>query len=1131
MFCQTIGPKNAKILLVGEAPGAEEHATGLPFVGNAGKTLNQLLPAAGLSRAEVLITNVAREQPPGNKIDFFFEDSKCTKPKPILSKWIQLLKEEIQELKPNIVVALGRTACWALTGNGSIKAARGYIWPSTLVPGAKVLPTWHPQACDYQYELRWPAIMDLRKAVRNSETPDFPKDDRILKASPSKREFIDYLKYLYYEHEGPISLDVENTVKAHIDIVGFADSDKHGMSFAFITNKEPRLSCQDELEVWRWIDKVVSTKETILQNGSHDVGSLMHHNGIFTAKLKHDIMIMAHILWPELPRSLGFLASICLNVPAWKHTSSEAPALYNCSDVVNTYGIFNALNPELDRLGMRHTYEFEMRQIFPAVMMQLQGIPISKDKQLELSERTYHRLRELQATLEKDFGKDILIKDLQQFNDCKRDPKKALNLLSPQQLKDTLYIDLGLPVQYKRRKSVNDPKKVTTDKDALSKLARISDNPILGHILEVKKLTKLLNFINIETSPEGRVHTSYNIVGATSIKEEKGSLVDDEDTHRAFGRWSSSKSIILPFGPGNLQNIPKKARKIFSWSSNSSDEIWIVSADYVQAEAVVVAYEIGDQILINLFKKSFGTTKKFRNENHLDVHRLTAATMFQVPIDEVTDDQRTVGKTIRHANNYCVTADTEVLTKAGWLPISQLKNDVQIAQWENKKISFVTPSELLSFDYNEKMFQFKQKSFSQTLSPNHRMPTSLGVKTSDEMFYNRNADLRLPTSGYFFPEEKIDDLDPILFRLICAIQADGSIRERENKREITFTLKKERKILRLKLMLNSLGINASFYATSDSRTGVYINGNEYRWLFDFIKITNKQYGSWLLTLPYDCLDAIVDETKWWDSRRNSSSNTAWTSWQYYSKIKSNCEWIATAAHLTGRRAVLSDSHPSVWTTSIQNRSVVTIDKSERNIVNYCGKIYSVVVPSSFYLIRKDGVISVTGNSAGPGVLSSRLGISMQQAKLLMKIYHSTCPQLHIWHQRIQEELKQTRMLTNLLGRKHKFIGRWDDGLLRSAYSYKPQSTVGDLLNKSLSDIYYKHGDSIHLALQLHDAIYCWTTKDKIAEVMKTLRQEMLFPLTSAFGETYTIDVDFSIGKTWGDMEEVEWQDYFEMEEL
>src|SRR5574343_857763 len=123
MFCQTIGPKNAKILLVGEAPGAEEHASGLPFVGNAGKTLNQLLPAAGLSRAEVLITNVAREQPPGNKIDFFFEGSKCTKPKPILSKWIQLLKEEIQELKPNIVVALGRTACWALTGNGSIKAA------------------------------------------------------------------------------------------------------------------------------------------------------------------------------------------------------------------------------------------------------------------------------------------------------------------------------------------------------------------------------------------------------------------------------------------------------------------------------------------------------------------------------------------------------------------------------------------------------------------------------------------------------------------------------------------------------------------------------------------------------------------------------------------------------------------------------------------------------------------------------------------------------------------------------------------------------------------------------------------------------------------------------------------------
>jgi uracil-DNA glycosylase family 4 len=122
MYVPTVGPPGANIMLVGEAPGEQEAAQGKPFVGNAGRVLSELLNLAGLSRHECLIANVARERPPGNKIAYFFEDSKMTAPKAIMREWIKTLKEEIEFYKPNIVVALGATAMWALTGMKVIKS-------------------------------------------------------------------------------------------------------------------------------------------------------------------------------------------------------------------------------------------------------------------------------------------------------------------------------------------------------------------------------------------------------------------------------------------------------------------------------------------------------------------------------------------------------------------------------------------------------------------------------------------------------------------------------------------------------------------------------------------------------------------------------------------------------------------------------------------------------------------------------------------------------------------------------------------------------------------------------------------------------------------------------------------------
>jgi DNA polymerase I-like protein with 3'-5' exonuclease and polymerase domains len=143
---------------------------------------------------------------------------------------------------------------------------------------------------------------------------------------------------------------------------------------------------------------------------------------------------------------------------------------------------------------------------------------------------------------------------------------------------------------------------------------------------------------------------------------------------------------------------------------------------------------------------------------------------------------------------------------------------------------------------------------------------------------------------------------------------------------------------------------------------------------------------------------------------------------------------------------------------------------------------------------------------------------MNEAKALLDQFHASCPQLKLWHREIEKELYRTRTLTNLLGRKHRFLERWGDDLFRSAYSYIPQSTVGDLLNTALIRLYNKYGDEAEICLQLHDAIYIICKEDEVDSWKEKMRQCMMIPLVCN-GEEFSVDVDFAIGKSWGDMKE------------
>jgi uracil-DNA glycosylase len=127
-------PASARLLIVGEAPGANEDLEGRPFIGKAGQLLDTLLSEAGLRRDEAAVLNVVKCRPPGNRTPNRAEAARC-------SGW---LDRQVELVDPAVVVVLGRTALtWALGAAVSIEASRSAVhdWR-----GRRLVVSYHPSA-------------------------------------------------------------------------------------------------------------------------------------------------------------------------------------------------------------------------------------------------------------------------------------------------------------------------------------------------------------------------------------------------------------------------------------------------------------------------------------------------------------------------------------------------------------------------------------------------------------------------------------------------------------------------------------------------------------------------------------------------------------------------------------------------------------------------------------------------------------------------------------------------------------------------------------------------------------------------------------------------------------------------
>lgn len=321
-----------EIALVGEAYGEHEERQRVPFVGPSGYELTRMLDEAGIRRADCFLTNVFNLRPAGNDIETLCGNKAgdTTGLPPIRTgKYIRAeylgelerLNEELRREAPNIIIALGGTASWALLHDGRISKIRGTVSECVTLPGIKVLPTYHPAAILRQWDNRHVTILDLMKGKRESEFKEIRRPEREIWIEPS----IEDLETFYERHlvtSSLISFDIE-TVGDQITCVGFSGDHRTALVIPFFCpgRTPPSYWSSPDLErqAWGFVRRVLESETPKLaQNGLYDVHFLWRRYGIPVRNFSEDTMLLHHALQPESLKGLGFLGSVYTNEASWK---------------------------------------------------------------------------------------------------------------------------------------------------------------------------------------------------------------------------------------------------------------------------------------------------------------------------------------------------------------------------------------------------------------------------------------------------------------------------------------------------------------------------------------------------------------------------------------------------------------------------------------------------------------------------------------------------------------------------------------------------------------------------------------------------------------------------------------------
>jgi DNA polymerase len=350
-------------VLLGEAWGESEAMAGKPFVGQSGQELWRMLGEAmpevlpeehlracqamrygaawikdrelWLEAAGIAMTSVFNLRPEGNKIESLCEtkrENKAARPELQLARGQYLkeeflpelarLKAELTQARPNLIVALGNTACWATLRTTGIGGVRGTAAIGVgEAPGIKILPTYHPSGVLRTWSWRPIVVADLMKAKREGEFAELRRPARRVLINPTLGEIGRWIGSALCNPDCPMAIDIE-TGNNQIKCVGFAVSPQDALVIPFVDlgaeggNYWPTAS--EEREAWLRVQQLLGGPwPKVFQNGVYDLQYLLRL-GLRPENCLHDTMLLHHSLYPELQKGLGFLGSVYTNEASWK---------------------------------------------------------------------------------------------------------------------------------------------------------------------------------------------------------------------------------------------------------------------------------------------------------------------------------------------------------------------------------------------------------------------------------------------------------------------------------------------------------------------------------------------------------------------------------------------------------------------------------------------------------------------------------------------------------------------------------------------------------------------------------------------------------------------------------------------
>lgn len=612
--------ETARIAIVGEQPGKNELVNGRPFIGAAGRELQEDLQACGLMKQDCYLTNFAK--------DFDEHVSKYCNLKSMTFtahglECKQMLLEELRGLKTNSIVACGNYAMAALTSRSGITKWRGSVLDCPELPGKWIIPTLHPATVVWpksQYLNKFLIQFDLKRALSVAEN-GFGKKARKLITAPS---FLDSMEYLEkVEQEGlsgnTVYFDIE-IYNEEISCVSFALVDTEAISIPFVDQNGSYFSPQQELEILLKMGSILENPDIAKcgQNVGFDSHFFLRRYGIPACNLE-DTMVAQRIIMPDYPMGLDFITSIWTDHHYYKEEGKKYfggggwPQLwqYNATDSLMCAEALPKQQGKLEQQENIPTYNRQRDIVPPLVYMQERGILVDTEGMI----RENKKQREELVVLEEE------------LNTLAGEP---LNANSPKQLQKYFYGRLGYKA-YVNRKT----KSPTTDDTAMTRLARKGVKEA-SLVQGIRRLVKIIGTY-IPVDDDGKL---------TKIDSDERVRSSFNPSGTRYSRISSSANI---FGTGmNMQNWPHWLLKYLLFDPGYVG----YRIDLSQAENRIVAYVGNITPMIEAF------------ENGTDVHKLTAALIFQKSIDEVTTEDGTCpigdgthserfwGKKANHGLNY-----------------------------------------------------------------------------------------------------------------------------------------------------------------------------------------------------------------------------------------------------------------------------------------------------------------------------------------------------------------------------------------------------------------------------------------------------------------------------------------------